>query len=69
MKGVSVNEIELIQKQKIIVKIDKNYFRPNEIDKLKGDITDAKKRLDWTTKIKFKELIKEMVLQDIENLK
>ena len=69
-KGVGVNEIGIDTKtKKIIVKIDKNYFRPNEIDKLKGDTTDAKKRLNWTTKIKFKELIKEMVLQDIENLK
>ncbi len=55
--------------RKILIKVDKHYFRPNEIDKLKGDVLDSKKRLKWTAKVKFKKLIKEMVLQDIKELK
>ena len=54
---------------KKLIKIDKNYFRPNEINKLEGDTKDAFKRLKWKPKIKFRELIKEMVLSDINELK
>jgi GDPmannose 4,6-dehydratase len=54
---------------KTLIKIDKNYFRPNEIDKLEGDTTDAYKRLKWKPKISFREMIKEMVLSDINEFK
>ena len=67
-KGV---EEEYIRKdnQKIIVKIDPRYFRPAEVDILCGDASKAKKILGWQPKIKFKELIKEMIEQDMKELK
>ena len=69
-KGKGINEIGInIKNQKTLVKIDKNYFRPNEINKLEGDTKDAFKRLNWKPKIKFHELIKEMVLSDINEIK
>ena len=46
-KGKGLNEIAIDKKTKdICVKIDKNYFRPNELDYLKGDATKAKKILN-----------------------
>ena len=52
-----------------LINIDKDYFRPNELNYLKGNYNKAKKLLKWKPKINFKNLIKEMVEEDIKNLK
>ena len=66
-KGKGLNEIAIDKKTKdICVKIDKNYFRPNELDYLKGDATKAKKILKWKQKYNLDSLISEMVQKDIE---
>jgi GDPmannose 4,6-dehydratase len=49
------------------VAIDKRYFRPNEVDFLKADITKAKKQLHWQPKIKFDSLVKIMVDYDLKD--
>ena len=51
---------------KEIVKIDKRYFRPSEVDTLLGDPTKAKEVLGWYPKINFEELVFEMSLKDLE---
>jgi len=48
------------------VKIDKRYFRPNEVDCLKADISKAKKQLHWQPKVKFDSLVKIMVDYDLK---
>ncbi len=53
---------------KEFVKIDSRYFRPTEVDYLCADITKAKKVLNWTPKITFKDLVKIMVDADLELL-
>ena len=45
----------------ILVRVDKKYFRPTEVDILLGDYTKARKRLNWSPKISFTQLVKEMV--------
>lgn len=50
----------------IIVRIDPRYFRPTEVETLLGDPSKAKKKLGWEPKISFEELVKEMVLADLE---
>ncbi|MDH4127438.1 MAG: GDP-mannose 4,6-dehydratase [Spirochaetota bacterium] len=52
-----------------IVKIDKHYFRPAEVDLLIGDYSKAKMILKWEPKVKFKELVKLMVEADIRLIK
>ncbi|MCP4363807.1 MAG: GDP-mannose 4,6-dehydratase, partial [Planctomycetes bacterium] len=47
------------------VKIDPRYFRPNEVDFLLGDPTKAKKQLNWSPKVLFKDLVKIMVDADL----
>ena len=47
------------------VEIDSRYFRPAEVDLLIGDASKAKQKLNWTPKVKFKELVKMMVDADI----
>jgi len=47
------------------VEIDKRYFRPTEIDHLQGDSAKARKRLKWTPKVSFDELVRMMVDADM----
>lgn len=53
----------------IIVRIDPKYYRPAEVDLLVGDATKASKLLKWKPKCSFDDLVKEMVLSDMENVK
>ena len=48
----------------IIIRIDKRYYRPTEVQTLLGDSTKAKEKLGWTPTISLEELIKEMVEVD-----
>jgi len=47
------------------VKIDPHYFRPAEVDILVGDATKARKALQWTPRVKFKELVRLMMDADL----
>ena len=51
---------------KCIVKVDPSYFRPTEVESLLGDATKAKEKLGWVPKITFKELVAEMVREDLK---
>jgi len=51
------------------VDIDQRFIRPAEVDVLKGDATKAREKLGWVPKTSFKDLVKIMVLNDIEILK
>lgn len=48
------------------VEIDPRYFRPTEVDLLIGDYSKAKEKLGWTPKTSFDELVKIMVMSDLE---
>ena len=53
-------------KKELIVKIDKKYFRPNEVEYLKGDATKAFKKLNFKPKFSFYDLVKDMVESDLK---
>ena len=53
---------------KVLIEIDKRYFRPTEVDFLEGDAKKARQKLKWTPKISFKSMISEMVQSDIKSL-
>ncbi|MDC1069402.1 GDP-mannose 4,6-dehydratase, partial [Flavobacteriales bacterium] len=54
---------------KEVLNIDSNYFRPTEVDLLVGDATKAKEKLGWKAEINLEELIQEMVLSDLNEIK
>lgn len=54
---------------KIIIQVDPRYFRPTEVESLLGDATKAREKLGWQPKIGFDQLVKEMVLADMEEAK
>ena len=64
-KGNGLNEIGLIE-DKDVIKIDPRYFRPTEVETLLGDPSKAKSKLNWSPKISFEQLVKEMVENDYE---
>ena len=51
---------------KTIVKVDPRYFRPFELEALKGDASRARAELGWQPKITFDELVDEMVEEDLK---
>jgi len=64
-KGKGKNEKGLVD-GKVIIKVDKNYFRPTEVETLLGDASKAKRKLGWEPKISFKKLVSEMVREDLK---
>ncbi|MFA5805335.1 MAG: GDP-mannose 4,6-dehydratase [Melioribacteraceae bacterium] len=55
-----------IQRGCVLVSIDPSYYRPTEVDLLIGDPSKANQKLGWKAKVKFEELVKIMVLADLE---
>tara|TARA_B100000614_G_scaffold220028_1_gene206447 strand:- start:530 stop:1579 length:1050 start_codon:yes stop_codon:yes gene_type:complete len=55
------------ESKKVIVEIDKKYFRPSEVDFLKGDFSKAKKLLKWKPIYDTDDLIEEMISSELEN--
>ncbi len=50
------------------VKIDKEFFRPAEVEHLISDSSKARKILGWEPEVSFKELVEMMVDEDIKRL-
>ena len=62
--GVWVNKNEKDNSKNVIIKIDKEYFRPTEVETLLGDVSKAKRELGWKPRVTIDELILEMVASD-----
>jgi GDPmannose 4,6-dehydratase len=56
----------LVEPGKEIIAVDEKYFRPTEVELLIGDPTKSKTKLGWKPKYELKDLVKEMVIADIE---
>jgi len=66
--GKGLNEIGYIvrnKKKEIIIRIDKNYFRPNEVNYLRGNAGKAYKELNFSPKFSFRDLVKDMIDSDL----
>jgi GDPmannose 4,6-dehydratase len=55
--------------QRVLVKIDRRYFRPTEVDHLVSDPSKARQQLGWRHTVSFKDLATEMVQADVETVK
>jgi GDPmannose 4,6-dehydratase len=60
--------LKYIRKGDIVVEVDKNYYRPTEVDLLIGDASKALNNLGWKPKTKFEELVNIMTLADFEKV-
>ncbi len=68
-KGEGVNEIGERKDGKVVVRVDKRYFRATEVYSLLGDSSKAKIKLGWQPKISLEELVTDMIQADIEEAK
>ena len=66
-RGTGIDEKGYDAAGKCIVAVDHRYFRPAEVDTLLGDATKAQQKLGWTPKISFKELVAEMMREDLKS--
>ena len=68
-KGKGINEIGYNPlNNKVLIRIDPGYFRPTDVKELRGDSSKARKKLGWKPTIKFKDLVKKMVQNDIKKI-
>ena len=66
-KGLNEKGYLVYNKKKIlIIRVDKKYYRPLEIDYLKGNPRKALKKLKYKLKYNLKNLVKDMLDSDIE---
>ena len=69
IKNITKNSLNIDTKIKVgktIIRINKKYFRPNEVDVLLGNSSKARKNLKWIPKTSFKELVEEMMISDFK---
>ena len=67
--GSGINEVGINRNnKKVVIKINKNYYRPTDVNILKGDFSRAKKELEWEPKTTLNNLIKLMVNADLEKI-
>ena len=50
-----------------LVRVDPRYYRPTEVEQLIGDASKARKKLGWTHRTNFEELVAEMVESDLRS--
>jgi GDPmannose 4,6-dehydratase len=63
-KGKGLNE-KCFYQNKVIIEIDKKYFRPLEVNSLRGDSKKAKKELKWKLKHNIHSLIEDMIKHEV----
>ena len=64
---VAFNKVDLNWEE--YVNTDEKYLRPNEVNYLKGDSSQARKKLGWEPKVNFDQLVEMMVEADLESAK
>jgi len=68
-KGKGLKEVGVNKNNgKIHVKIDPVYFRPTDVDELRGDSSKAKRELKWKPKTSFRQLVSEMMESDLNEI-
>lgn len=62
--SITFQSVGLDKWEKYVV-VDQEFYRPAEVDYLRGDCSKAKEKLGWTPKHSFEDLVKMMVMSDL----
>jgi GDPmannose 4,6-dehydratase len=54
---------------RVLIEIDRRYFRPTEVDRLQGDASKARRLLGWEPRMTFDHLVSIMVDSDLREAK
>ena len=65
-KGAGLEEYAVNDRGEIVVRVDPRYFRPSEVETLLGNPEKARRELGWTPRATFRELVAEMVAEDLK---
>tara|TARA_B100001093_G_scaffold159899_2_gene152314 strand:- start:1580 stop:2662 length:1083 start_codon:yes stop_codon:yes gene_type:complete len=69
-RGKGTNEVGINKNTgEVIIKIDKQYFRPTDVESLIGNSNKAQRILNWKSEITIDQLIKEMIDHDLNEAK
>ena len=69
-KGKGLKEVGYDKKTgKTHIKVDPVYFRPTDVDELRGDSSKAKRDLNWKPRTDFKTLVGEMMKADLKKIR
>ncbi len=68
-RGKGIKEKAYDKLNNCIIECSKKYFRPAEVDTLKGDFSKAKRLLRWKPKHNIKSLIKDMINYELNIIK
>tara|TARA_A100001015_G_C15023008_1_gene728985 strand:- start:1764 stop:2783 length:1020 start_codon:yes stop_codon:yes gene_type:complete len=69
-QGKGINEKAINKNNnKLVLKIDKKFFRPNDIQSIHGNSNKAKKILKWKSKTSFEDLVKIMCDAELKKYK
>lgn len=69
VESISGDSAPALKVGDVIVRVDKRYFRPSEVETLLGDPSKAKRKLGWTPEITVQEMCAEMVAEDLQAAK
>ena len=66
VKKIKNNKYRHLKSGDIIIRVDKKYFRPSEVETLLGNPSLAKKELKWSPKYNINDLVEEMMNSDLK---
>ena len=66
-RGLGLQEVG-VSNGKVIIEIDKAFYRPNEEDEMRGDIKKARRVLHWKPEVSFEKLVGMIARADLELL-
>ena len=69
-KNKGLKEVGIDKKtKKVIIKVNKKYIRPVDLNYLRGNSEKIRKKIGWKPKISFYQLVKEMVNEDLKKIR
>lgn len=69
VSSIKGEDVPALKVGDVVLKVDKRYFRPAEVETLLGSPVKAKEELGWIPEITVQEMCAEMVRKDLEDAK